>query len=191
MFSVSLVEASHPNWGRTGAQRPQGGLFCTKADFWAAAWLRLEPSRGCLWLSARWGKAKGLLKLGFQRSREREPAGSALGKRGVRGPWLPSVRGASGSIIYRSDCLPTLILRMGIRDTRSQVGFCPCQQSFKMANPHTRRTRHGRDKETAYLQETQLVQIRRHSSLQPAGEAAGADQEIASYVLNVNMVPTC
>lgn len=44
----------------------------------------------------------------------------------------------------------------------------------------------------AYLQETQLVQNWRHiSSLQPAGEAGGADQEIASNVLNVNMVPTC
>lgn len=135
-------------------------------------WLLLVP---CSWLSAIQGPVRGLA---------------------VSSPRLPSLGGASGrgpleSIIYRSDRLPTLILRMGIWDTRSHVGLFLCQQSIQHGTSHSHRTRHGQHKEIACLQKTQLVpNWGCISFLQPRVEGARTDQ-IISNVLCDNMVPTC
>ena len=142
-------------------------------------------------------RQEGLLHCGLPKLQGESWPALHLEQREMGSLHLPNLRGASGrapleNIIYRSDRLPTLILMMGIWDNRSQVGVFLCQQSIQHGNSLTLHTRHGRHKEMACLQETQLVWSWRHISfLQPAGEATGADLEITSNVLNVSMVPTC
>lgn len=80
---------------------------------------------------------------------------------------------------------------MGIGDTGPQVGFFLCQQSFVVAIPIPAAHGEGETK-AADLQETPMDQSwRRISCPQPAVEAAGADQEIASDVFSIHTVPTC
>lgn len=116
--------------------------------------------------------------------------------REVGGPRLLSLRGALGratleSIIYRSDCLPTLILKAGIWDTRSQVGLFLCQQSIQHGNAHTLHKAWMTQRDGLAARDPAGLELRHISFLCPAGQAAGANQEIASNVLNINMVPPC
>lgn len=85
------------------------------------------PKVLCSWLGARWRMARSALALWASRG----PA-LHLEEREGSSHRLPRLRGASErapleSIIYRYDCWPALILRMGIWDTRSQVGLFFCQ----------------------------------------------------------------
>ena len=191
----------------TGDWKPGGGFFPTQVNFWAAVWLQgrwrgenhLVAEEGSMFLAQCWlekGKRDSCI-VGFQSSKERAGQLCIWSREKWAAYTCQICEVLQGgppleNIIYRSDRLPTLILMMGIWDNRSQVGVFLCQQSIQHGNSLTLHTRHGRHKEMACLQETQLVWSWRHISfLQPAGEATGADLEITSNVLNVSMVPTC